>query len=426
MGAGSAGACAAIAAARAGSKVLVIDRLPFVGGTSTAVLDTFYGFYTPGEKAKKIVGGIPDDVVDELKKFGSMIQRPNTYGAGTGVTYNAEHLKVVWESLIIKSGAKILLHSLLQQVKVLDGRVQELILATRAGLCSVTGDFFIDATGDADLSNFAGFSYEKAGEIAPAQTLTTTFKMVNVDLVERKKIQKEQLHQLMQEATDNGYELPRKEGSDHITPVANTTATVMTRLDSVRKNSKGEIESVLDDPFFLTESEIAGRKQAAEYARFLVDKVPGYKNSSIYGFSTLIGVRETRRVYGDYRVTKEDVVEAKQFDDQVGLCGAPIEDHHSGDGTNWIYLPAGSAVGIPLRSLIVKDSINTLVIGRCFSASHDAHASIRSMAQCMAMGVAAGIAGFVALSSKKEIRSINFSEIRKKIVDTGAILEVPK
>ena len=426
MGAGSAGACAAIAAARAGSKVLVIDRLPFVGGTSTAVLDTFYGFYTPGEKAKKIVGGIPDDVVNELKKFGSMIQRPNTYGAGTGVTYNPEHLKVVWESLIVKSGAKILLHSLLQQVKVIDGRVQELILATRAGLCSVTGDFFIDATGDADLSNFAGFGYEKAGEIAPAQTLTTTFKMVNVDLVERGKIKKEQLHQLMQEATDNGYELPRKEGSDHITPVANTTATVMTRLDSVRKNSKGEIESVLDDPFFLTESEIAGRKQAAEYARFLVDKVPGYKNSSIYGFSTLIGVRETRRVYGDYRVTKEDVLEAKQFDDQVGLCGAPIEDHHSGDGTNWIYLPAGSAVGIPLRSLIVKDSINTLVIGRCFSASHDAHASIRSMAQCMAMGVAAGVAGSVALSSKKEIRSVNFSEIRKKIVDTGAILEVPK
>jgi hypothetical protein len=426
MGAGSAGSCAAIAAARSGSKVLIIDRLPFIGGTSTAVLDTFYGFYTPGEKAKKIVGGIPDDVVGGLLKFGSTIERPNTYGAGTGVTYNPEYLKVVWESLLTKSGAKILLHALLQEVKILDGRVKELVLATRAGLCSVTGDFFIDATGDADLTNFAGFGFEKAGEIAPAQTLTTTFKMVNVDLEQRKKIKKEQLHQLMQEATNDGYELPRKEGSDHITPVANTTATVMTRLDSVRKNTKGEIESVLDDPFFLTDSEIAGRKQAVEYARFLVDKVPGYKDSTIYGFSTLIGVRETRRVYGDYRVTKEDVLEARQFDDQVGLCGAPIEDHHSGDGTNWIYLPEGSAVGIPLRSLIVRDSTNTLVVGRCFSASHDAHASIRSMAQCMAMGVAAGVAGSVALSNKKEIRSVSFSEIRKKIVDTGAILEVAK
>ena len=425
MGAGSAGASAAIAAARSGSKVLVIDRLPFIGGTSTAVLDTFYGFYTPGEQAKKIVGGIPDDVIDGLKSFGSMVERPNTYGAGTGVTYNPEHLKVVWESLLIKSGAKILLHALLQQVSVKDGRVKELTLATRAGLCLVTGDFFIDATGDADLSNYAGFGYEKAGEISPAQTLTTTFKMVNVDLTERKKIKKEQLHELMQDAADNGYELPRREGSDHITPVANTTATVMTRLDSVRKNSKGEIESVLDDPFFLTESEIAGRRQASEYARFLVDKVPGYKDSSLYGFSTLIGVRETRRVYGDYRVTKSDVLEAKQFDDQVALCGAPIEDHHSGDGTNWIYLPDGSAVGIPLRSLIVKDSVNTMVIGRCFSASHDAHASIRSMAQCMAMGVAAGVAGSIALANRKEIREVTFSDIRTKIIETGAILEVP-
>lgn len=426
MGAGSAGASAAIAAARSGSNVLVIDRLPFIGGTSTGVLDTFYGFYTPGEKAKKIVGGIPDDVVAGLSKFGSMIERPNTYGAGTGITYNPEHLKVVWESLLQKSGAKILLHALLQEVKVSDGRVSELLLATRAGLCTVTGDYFIDATGDADLSNYAGFGYEKAGDIAPAQTLTTTFKMVNVDMKERKSINKDKLHELMQEATDSGYALPRREGSDHITPVPNTTATVMTRLDSIRKDKDGNTESVLDDPFFLTESEIAGRVQAAEYARFLVDKVPGYQNSSIYGFSTMIGIRETRRVYGDYRVEKDDVLSAKQFDDQIALCGAPIEDHHSGDGTNWVYLPEGSAVGIPLRSLIVKDSVNTMVIGRCFSASHDAHASIRSMGQCMAMGVAAGITSSIALKKKSEIRNIDFSTVRSELISTGAVLDVPK
>ena len=426
MGAGSAGASAAIAASRSGSNVLVIDRLPFIGGTSTGVLDTFYGFYTPGEKAKKIVGGIPDDVVSGLAKFGSMIERPNTYGAGTGITYNPEHLKVVWESLLQKSGAKILLHALLQEVKVSDGKVTELLLATRAGLCTVTGDYFVDATGDADLSNYAGFGYEKAGDIAPAQTLTTTFKMVNVDMKERKSINKDKLHELMQEATDEGYALPRREGSDHITPVPNTTATVMTRLDSIRKDKDGNTESVLDDPFFLTESEIAGRVQAAEYARFLVDKVPGYQNSSIYGFSTMIGIRETRRVYGDYRVQKEDVLSAKQFDDQVALCGAPIEDHHSGDGTNWVYLPEGSAVGIPLRSLIVKDSVNTMVIGRCFSASHDALASIRSMGQCMAMGVAAGVASSIALKKKQEIRSVDFSEVKTALISTGAVLEVPK
>lgn len=426
MGAGSAGASAAIAAARSGASVIVIDRLPFVGGTSTGVLDTFYGFYTPGETSKKIVGGIPDDVISGLSKFGSMLERPNTYGAGTGITYNPEHLKVVWEDLLKAAGAKVLLHALLQEVEVKDGKVISLHLATRAGAVKVSGDYFIDASGDADLSHFAGFSYEKAGEISPAQTLTTTFKMVNVDVKERKSINKDQLHQLMAEAVDQGYELPRREGSDHITTVPNTTATVMTRLDSIREDANGKIQSVLDDPFFLSEAEIEGRRQAVEYARFLVDRVPGYQNSSLYGFSTMIGVRETRRVYGDYRIDKDEVLSAAQFDDQIALCGAPIEDHKSGDGTNWAYLPEGSAVGIPLRTLIVKDSSNTLVVGRCFSATHDAHASIRSMGQCMAMGVAAGITSALAHKNQTSIREVPFSKLQRELLNSGAILEITK
>lgn len=423
VGAGSAGATAAIASARSGSSTILIDRLPFAGGTSTGVLDTFYGFYTPGKVSKKIVGGIPDDVVTALGAYGSMIERANTYGAGTGITYNPEYLKVVWEKLITSSGAKILLHALLQEVKVIDGRVKEITVATRSGPCIITGDYFIDATGDADLTHFAGFEYEKAGDIAPAQTLTTTFKMVNVDIDSRKTVSKEEFHQLMSDAADEGYELPRREGSDHITPVSHTTATVMTRLESVRKNSAGAVESVLDDPFFLTQTEIDGRAQAVEYARFLVDRVPGYENSSLYGFSTMIGVRETRRVYGDYRITKEDVLSAKQFDDQIALCGAPIEDHHSGSGTNWVYLPEGSAVGIPFQSLIVRDSSNTLVIGRCFSATHDAHASIRSMGQCMAMGMAAGTAAAISHKSKSSIRDINFDGLRDQLRRAGAIVD---
>lgn len=110
-GAGSAGCSAAISAARLGARTLLIDRLPFAGGTSTGVLDTFYGFYTPGEKAKKIVGGVPDDVVSELRSLGSVIERPNTYGAGTGITYNPEYLKVAWERLLKRSGVTVLLHS---------------------------------------------------------------------------------------------------------------------------------------------------------------------------------------------------------------------------------------------------------------------------------------------------------------------------
>lgn len=423
VGAGSAGATAALAASQLGARTLLIDRLPFAGGTSTGVLDTFYGFYTPGNEAKKVVGGIPDQVVAELKKIGPVVERPNTYGAGTGVTYNPEHLKVAWERLLRKSNVSLLLHSLVHEVKNQNGRITEITLANRAGIYRVSGQVFIDCSGDADLTHLAEFSYERAGDISAAQTLTTTFRMVNVDLKERKSITKDKLHELMQEAASEGYELPRREGSDHITTVPNTTATVMTRLDSIRKNQDG-FESVVEDPFFLTESEMNGREQALEYARFLKDKVPGYKDSDIYGLSTFLGIRETRRVYGDYRVTREDVLTARQFDDQIGLCGAPIEDHHSGDGTQWRYLPEGSAVGIPLSALRVKDSENTLVAGRCFSASHDAHASIRSMAQCMAMGAAAGVNAALAVKEKKTIREIPITDVQRKLREGGAILSL--
>lgn len=426
VGSGSAGACAAIASARLGASTLIIDRLPFIGGTSTGVLDTFYGFYTPGERSKKIVGGIPDDVVNTLKKLGPVLERPNTYGAGTGITYNPEHLKVAWERLLINSGVKILLHSLLQEVNVKDGRIDSITVATRAGLAKISGKSFIDATGDADLSYFAGFSFEKAGELSPAQTMTTTFRMVNVDTAKRKSFSKEELHSEMEKAASDGYRLPRREGSDHITTVPNTMATVMTRVDSIKIKDDNEIESVLDNPFFLSESEIYGREQALEYARFLIDRVPGYEKSTIYGLSTFLGIRESRRVYGDYRVTSDDVLNAQQFDDQIALCGAPIEDHHSGTGTNWAYIPESGAVGIPLRALQVKDSTNTLVVGRCFSATHDAHASIRSMAQCMAMGTAAGTVASLATKSSGDIRNVEFSVIKSTLVSSGSILEIPE
>jgi hypothetical protein len=424
IGAGSAGSAAAIAAARAGASVLLVDRLPFLGGTSTAVLDTFYGFYTPGSKARKVVGGIGDDVVGALRGLGPVIERPNTYGAGTGVTYLAEHLKVVWEDLVTGSGARVLLHALLQAVEVDDGRVSSVLIATRAGLGWVDAAVFVDASGDADLCAFAGFGYETAGELDPAQTLTTTFRMANVDLEQRRTISKASFHTLMAEAAESGeYDLPRREGSDHVTPVDGVTATIMTRLDSYRRDADGRIVNATD-PWFLTEAEMAGRRQALEYVRFLRDRVPGYERASLIALGTQIGVRETRRVYGDARLTRDDVLAARAFDDGIGLCGAPIEDHHGGADTVWQYLPDGAAVGIPYRTLVVRDASNVLVAGRCFSATHDAHASVRSMAQCMAMGQAAGTAAARAVALGCDPRDIDIVALRARLRADGAILEL--
>ncbi|MEX1335814.1 MAG: FAD-dependent oxidoreductase [Candidatus Limnocylindrales bacterium] len=424
VGSGSAGSSAAIAAARGGASVVLIEKQGFLGGISTAVLDTFYGFYTPGSRSLKIAGGIPDDVVDGLRALGPVVERPNTYGAGTGVTYNSEHLKLVWERLATEAGVRVLLHAFVQDVVVAEGRVLEVLVATKAGLARVAGTVFVDASGDADLVHHAGFGYELAGAQDPAQTLTTTFRMVNVDISARKSMSTSEMHELMGEAADSGeYDLPRREGSDHITPVEGMIATVMTRLPSYRERDGQVINAT--DPELLAEAEILGRRQAVEYARFLRDKVPGYENASLVALSAQIGVRETRRVYGDYRLTRDDVLGARRFDDEVGLCGAPIEDHHPGADTKWQYLPDGEVVGIPYRSLLVRDSANTLVAGRCFSATHDAHASVRSMAQTMSMGQAAGTAAALAAGSSIDPRALDTGALRDRLRDIGAVLEPP-
>jgi len=422
VGSGSAGSTAAIAASRAGAKVLILERYGFLGGTSTLVLDTFYGFYTPGSTSAKIVGGIPDDVVAGLRGYSACFERPNTYGAGTGVTYHPDYLKVVWERLVRDAGVRVLLHAWVQDVEQANGRVTGVIAATKIGLRRIAAKIVIDASGDGDVCYHSGVPFELAGEKDPAQTLTTTFRMVNVDVARRKALPKAAFHELMAEAAGSGrYALPRKEGSDHAMPVAGMTSTIMTRLASAETRGGRVVNAT--DPELLSRAEIEGRLQALEYARFLRDRVPGYEKAELGGFGVQIGIRETRRVHGDYRLTREDVLGARQFDDQIGLCGAPIEDHHGGADTTWAYLPDGRCVGIPYRTLVPQKSENLLVAGRCFSATHDAHASVRSMAQCMAMGQAAGTAAAAALERRVPPRDVPTAELRDRLRAAGAILE---
>lgn len=422
-GSGSAGSVAAIAAGRAGARTLLLERYGFLGGTSTGVLDTFYGFYTPREQSRKVVGGIADEVVAQLGRLAACIERPNTYGAGTGVTYNSEYLKVVWEQLALRANVRILLHAWIQDVEVSHSRVHSLIVATKQGLGKVHGRVFVDATGDADMCFFAGSPCEAAGQHEPAQMLTTTFRVVNVDLEQRKTMAKQEFHDRMARAAESGkYDLPRREGSDHRTPVRNMVATNMTRVQSF-ENRDGKFRNATD-PVLLSGAEIEGRRQALEYLRFLKDQIPGYAGAELVAFGTQIGVRETRRVMGEYRLTRDDVLSARQFSDQVGLCGAPIEDHQPGRDTEWVYLPQGKCVGIPFRTLIPSALENVLVAGRCFSATHDAHASVRSMAQCMAMGQAAGIAAALCAREKKMPREVNIGDLQSRLLESGAILSL--
>lgn len=411
IGSGSAGATAAIAAAREGASVALIERYGFMGGISTQVLDTFYGFYTPGTEAKKVVGGIPDLVVEALMGRGMALLRPNTYGAGQGITYDPETLKVVWEALAVEAGVKILYHTFVVDAVMEGDRVRGVVAVNKGGFIRLLAKVVIDATGDADIAAFAGVPFEDAQDV-PVQSLTTTFRLINVDDAQARAVKKDQLHALMADAAAHGYDLPRREGSVHITPLKGVMATNMTRVRGIDPT----------DPEQLTAAEIEGRRQAVEYTRFLRDRVPGYAQAELADLSTQIGVRESRRIHGDYRLTRADVLAARKFDDVIAQCGAPIEDHHGGADTKWEYLPDGEIYQIPYRCLLPQGVEGLLVAGRCLSAEHDAHASVRSMGQCMAMGQAAGIAAVQAAQADHLPREVDVAALQSRLRAIGAVI----
>ncbi len=235
-----------------------------------------------------------------------------------------------------------------------------------------------------------------------------------MDVDAARAVPKAALWALMADAAMSGeYRLPRIEGSWHRTPHEGVVLVHMTRIPNVDATDPGQ----------LTRAEVDGRRQVAEYHRFLRDRVPGFGRSVVVATSPAIGVRESRRVHGDHRLTRDDVLSGRRFADEIALCGAPIEDHHAGGDTDWQYVVDSGVYGIPLRSLLPSGIEGLLVAGRCFSATHDAHASARSMATCMAMGQAAGTAAAMAAAGGTTPRNLPPDTLRERLALDGALLD---
>jgi hypothetical protein len=336
-------------------------------------------------------------------------ERPNTYGAGTGVTYDQESLKLLWEQMADDAGLELALHTWATGAQVTDGRIDGIRTWSKGGERSVVAGVVIDASGDADVCAMAGVPYDNAQATGRVQSLSTLFKLANVDVERAASVPKAELWRLMGEAAASGtYRLPRVEGSWHRTPFRGIVLVHMTRIPNVDAT----------DPEQLTRAELEGRRQVREYARFLRDRVPGFTDAVVVATSPAIGVRESRRVHGDYRLTREDVLGGRRFDDEIALCGAPIEDHHAGGDTDWQYVGEGGVYGVPYRTLLPVG-----IEGLCFSSTHDAHASARSMATCMAMGQAAGTAAATAVREGVAPRALDPQRLRERLRDDGAVLE---
>jgi hypothetical protein len=268
-----------------------------------------------------------------------------------------------------------------------------------------------------------GAPLEEAGVSEAAQTFTTTFRMCNVDLERyRDAGGKTLLQNKMAEAVDRGtHALPRKKGSVHAMVQPNCIATVAVRVPF----------SSPFDPWALSAAEREGRRQAFVYETFLRAEVAGFEHAKIIGMSSpQIGIRESRRLYGTYRLTRDDCLGEARFSDAVLLCGAPIEDHRmNADGeeeTEWVYIPGGGIYQVPYRTLHAEGFDRLLVVGRCFSADHSAHASCRSMAQTMSMGQAAGVAAALSLEGDCAVGQVSTEALQSTLRRLGAVIEAPK
>lgn len=413
VGGGSAGSSAAVAAARAGARTLLVESGGFLGGTGTRVLDTFYGFYAPGEQSARVVGGIGWEVCERLARRQMSFERPNTYGAGTGVTYEPEALKVVWDELVTEARADLLFYALMTAAVVDEGRVVGVVVETKPGPLRLDACVIVDATGEGEVAWRAGAELAPSLPLDGIQPATSTFRLGGVGA---EPATTKEIHALIAAAIASGeYDLPRREGSIHVTTHAGVRHANMTRVAG----------RDLTDPWELSRAEQEGRRQSWEYARFLRERVPGFEDAYLLGTSPRLGIRETRRLVGEYVLAEVDFRGALSHEDDIARCGAPIEDHAAGGATRWEYVgglpePDGSTYGIPFGTLVPRTLDGLLAAGRFFSATHEAHASARSIAQCTAMGHAAGLAAALAVDAGCAPRKVDRSLVRDRLRGSGA------
>jgi hypothetical protein len=414
VGGGPAGIAAALAAATQGVSVLLVERYGFLGGMGAQGLESLCGFFATGTPPRKIVGGIPDCILERLQEWGAYC-RPSSLGpaAGPVIQYNPDALKLVLDDLAQRASVRLLLHSFIVDALHEGDRVTGVVAAGKGGLVSLRAAVVVDASGDADVVAAAGLPYEGA-TLGGGQALTTTFRLANVDVERARALSRADIRALLQEARARGEEgLLAEESGLTFGVVPGTACANATRV---------RIEDPTDSSA-LTWAELEGRRQALAYLRFLREHVPGYEQAVLAGLGVQIGIRESRRIVGAYRLTREDVLSARCFPDGIARGGWPVEAHSGPKGIRIEGLAEGAAYDIPFRCLIPAGDPGMIVAGRCLSADPEAQASARVMGTCLAMGQAAGVAAALAVLGAISPAALPVEALRDRLRTLGAILE---
>jgi hypothetical protein len=428
-GGGLTGVMAAVSAARAGCSVVLVESKAYLGGVATMGLP-IQGYVNKDNE--RIVAGLAEDFRQRLLRIKGASEdfipcsMHNPY-----LIVDPEKVKLVCLDMLEDAGVKLLLHSYAGDTLLEDNKITALFIEGKSGREALLAKVYIDCTGDADIAARSGVSFSI--EEGNLQSPTLNFKVggVNIKAFTRhlfenperydlfpllpKKQFRERHHimvgikNLVKEAKEEGFEGNLWSYVNYITTLDDNAVVI----NSVHVKDKNGC-----DTRDLTFIESDARRQVFDVVRFLKKYVPGFEESYLASTAGWAGIRETRRIQGIKTITVDDILAGRRPDDTVALGGYPIDIHRSND----LIIQKVPTYGIPYGCLVPQAIDNLLVAGRCISATHEAMASTRLMAQCMALGEAAGIAASLCCKTSLPARSIDVLKIRKQLKEVGACI----
>lgn len=430
-GGGPAGFGAAIAAARSGINTLLIEKYGFLGGMATAgLVGPFMSCYT-GEQ--KIIRGVVEELIDLLVQSGAAVD-PKYVRARTGYSgfvpeeehhahvtpFDPELLKYELMEMTLRAGVNLLLHSLVVGIVKNKDQIEGIIVENKSGRQVYLARVFIDATGDGDLAFYAGAPYEKGRPSdGVMQSATMMFRLGGVNFKE--------VEDYVQKNLDDVYfrSLTRdpKLKNEYIDTRDDILFFFLPRKGEVIVNSTRVLRVNGLDVNDLTRAEIEGRRQVMVLRRFFQKYLPGFSKCFLIDMGAQIGIRETRRILGEYVLKKEDLLNYREFPDRIVRAAYMIDIHNPiGPGFELIPIPEGKSYTIPYRCLLPRTLSNLLVAGRSISATHVAQSAIRIMPISMAVGQAAGVAASIAIKQGKRLRQIDVEGLQLVLRDQNVVL----
>jgi hypothetical protein len=438
VGGGPAGLGAALGAANTGVNVILTERYGFLGGNATAALVMpLMSFHTQEQAPRKsdtvtllpndhgsgkpVIAGVLTALLERLVRAGGAISP--SLETGYVVPFDPEVFKLVALDLLDEAGVRFLFHALASDV-IGNHRVNGVVFETKSGPGGIRAPVVIDCTGDGDVAARAGAPYAVGRDDDQlVQPMTLMFRITEFDRSHFEAYVREHpdqwrgvhgLWDLIRKAVaDGNLRLPREDILFFSTLHEREVSVNSTRVNKVLGT----------DVWDLTYAEWKSRRQMRQIAAFLRHYVPGFDQGYIVQSGVNIGVRETRRILGEYQLTADDILEARKFPDVIVRSTYPVDIHNpEGIGTTLKRLPPGEAYDIPLRCLLPQRVEGLIVAGRCISGTHEAHSSYRVMPVSIATGHAAGVCAGLAVRDQKTPRAISASEVQAELIRQGANL----